>query len=233
MRWVIILIFCIQWNINESCQLIISVLYGVVRHIRVYPQFFKVTNCQYFGKVLTDYLTFLNAVRHTWNLQIDLVILIGCYQACSSVPKVLQITNYQYLSIELIDWLGSLHVVRHTRKLWIDPITLVACGQICSGVHTLLWNTKLPIFFFIFYFLFNWLSLHARLNSHYKAWSYKKKEHKKIKTYRKHAVNRCLLILDYKPLRSLVKGKHFYRKRIPDPSCARKETVDIGHPCNF
>ena len=28
-------------------------------------------------------------------------------------------------------------------------------------------------------------SLHARLNSHYKAWNCKKKKHKKIKTYRK------------------------------------------------
>ena len=27
---------------------------------------------------------------------------------------------------------------------------------------------------------FNWDSLHARLNSHFKAWSYKKKKHKKI-----------------------------------------------------
>ena len=44
--------------------------------------------------------------------------------------------------------------------------------------------------------------------------SYKKKEHKKIKAYRKSlykepTVNRCLLILlDLKPLRSYVKGKH-------------------------
>ena len=29
------------------------------------------------------------------------------------------------------------------------------------------------------YFCFNWNSLHARLNSHYEAWSYKKKKHKK------------------------------------------------------
>ena len=28
-------------------------------------------------------------------------------------------------------------------------------------------------------FLLNWDSLHARLNSHYEAWSYKKKKHKK------------------------------------------------------
>ena len=34
-------------------------------------------------------------------------------------------------------------------------------------------------------FFFNWDSLHARLNSHYKAWNYKKKKHKKIKTYMK------------------------------------------------
>ena len=32
---------------------------------------------------------------------------------------------------------------------------------------------------------FNWDSLHARLNSHYKTWSYKKKKHKNVKVYRK------------------------------------------------
>ena len=34
-------------------------------------------------------------------------------------------------------------------------------------------------------FFFNWDSLHARLISHYKAWGYKKKKHKKIKANRK------------------------------------------------
>ena len=34
-------------------------------------------------------------------------------------------------------------------------------------------------------FLKNWDSLHARLNSHYKAQSYKKKMHKKITAYKK------------------------------------------------
>ena len=53
------------------------------------------------------------------------------------------------------------------------------------------------------YFFFKWDSLHARLNSHYKAWSYNKKVHKKIKVYRKSlykelTVNSCLLILDLK-----------------------------------
>ena len=37
----------------------------------------------------------------------------------------------------------------------------------------------------VFFFLLNWDSLNARLNSHYKAWSYKKKKHNMIKGYRK------------------------------------------------
>ena len=43
----------------------------------------------------------------------------------------------------------------------------------------------LSVPFLYFFFLFNWDSLHTRLNSHYKAWSYKKKKHKKIKAHRK------------------------------------------------
>ena len=39
--------------------------------------------------------------------------------------------------------------------------------------------------FFFFFFFFNWYSLHTRLNSHYEAWSYKKRKHKKVKAYRK------------------------------------------------
>ena len=59
----------------------------------------------------------------------------------------------------------------------------------------------------------NWDSLHARLNSHQNAWSYKKKKHKKIEVYRKSlqkepTVNGCLLILDLKPFRLQFKGKH-------------------------
>ena len=41
---------------------------------------------------------------------------------------------------------------------------------------------NLTIFFFFF---FNSYSLQARLNSHYEAWSYKKRKHKKVKAYRK------------------------------------------------
>ena len=34
-------------------------------------------------------------------------------------------------------------------------------------------------------FFFNWYSLHARLSSHYDAWSYKKRNHRKVKAYSK------------------------------------------------
>ena len=73
-------------------------------------------------------------------------------------------------------------------------------------------NVTMHCFFFILFF--NWDSLHARLNSHYKAWSYKKKKHKKIKAFRKFlqkepTICRCLIILDLKPFRLQVKGKHY------------------------
>ena len=45
-------------------------------------------------------------------------------------------------------------------------------------------KAKKELLFFYFIF-FNWDSIHARLNSHYEAWGYKKK--KKTKAYRKYA----------------------------------------------
>ena len=41
------------------------------------------------------------------------------------------------------------------------------------------WSTEIILF------LFNWYSLHARLNSYYEEWSYKKRKHKNVKAYRK------------------------------------------------
>ena len=35
-------------------------------------------------------------------------------------------------------------------------------------------------------FFFDWDSLHARLNNYYKAWSYRKKKHKKVNLFRKN-----------------------------------------------
>ena len=52
-------------------------------------------------------------------------------------------------------------------------------GSILRHTLFLLYINEIPSDFF-----FNWDSLHARLNSHYKAWSYKKST-KKITGYRK------------------------------------------------
>ena len=90
--------------------------------------------------------------------------------------------------------------------------------SLCGIFH---FDSVLFLLKFIFYFkgaskncksvrkgiFFNWDLLHPRLNSHYKAWSYKKNKQKKSKASRKSVlkestVNRCLLILDLKPFRS-------------------------------
>ena len=76
---------------------------------------------------------------------------------------------------------------------------------------------------------FNWDSLQARLNSHYRAWSYKKKKHKKIKAYRKSlqkepTVNKSLLILDLKPFRC-VKGKHSIGRELQNLAVRGKELL--------
>ena len=67
-----------------------------------------------------------------------------------------------------------------------------------GSITEILWNE---------YNFFDRDSLHARLNSHYKAWSSKKKKHKKAESYRtsvqkEPTVKKFLLILDLKPLKS-------------------------------
>ena len=74
------------------------------------------------------------------------------------------------------------------------------------------------------------IGIHARLNNHYETWIYNKKNNKKVKAYRKSeepTVKRCVLILDFKATKVIGQRKAFYRYRIPESNCARKETVDI------
>ena len=84
-----------------------------------------------------------------------------------------------------------------------DPITDGWKDRQTLFPSTIPATTTGPTIFFLF---FNWNSLHARLNSKYEAWSYKKNEHKKIKSYRKYVkkeltVKRCLSVLNLKPFR--------------------------------
>ena len=72
----------------------------------------------------------------------------------------------------------------------------------------------------------NWGSLYARLNSHYEAWSHKKKKHEKVKVYRKSVYKEPNSIL--KATKIIRQRKGFYRQKIiPESSCARKKTIDI------
>ena len=52
-------------------------------------------------------------------------------------------------------------------------------NSVINAVFPIWQIVELPNFFL------NWDSLHAILNSHCKAWSYRKKKHKKIKAYKK------------------------------------------------
>ena len=75
-------------------------------------------------------------------------------------------------------------------------------GQNIGTYFVVYWPKSKACVFFL-----NWDSLHAKLNCHYEAWSYKKRSTKKITGYRKSVqkeltVKRCLLILDLKPHRT-------------------------------
>ena len=77
---------------------------------------------------------------------------------------------------------------------------------------------------------FTWDSFHARLKGQFKAWSYKKKKHKKIKAYRKSlqkepTVKRCLLILDLNPFRSWVKGQYSIGREFQSLAVQGKELL--------
>ena len=69
---------------------------------------------------------------------------------------------------------------------------LLLCSRCASFFHSHIiccslspFTTHFTQWIFQYLFFFYWDSLHANLNSHYKAWSYKKKKHKKIKAYKK------------------------------------------------
>ena len=51
-------------------------------------------------------------------------------------------------------------------------------------IYLMHWSNEFKKYIYIYIF-FNWDSPHARLNSHYEAWSYKKRSTKRIIGYRK------------------------------------------------
>ena len=61
-------------------------------------------------------------------------------------------------------------------------LNLEACSTLRKKIKFSITQTCIKLFFLK---KKNWDSLHARLNSHHKAWSYMKKKQKKIKAHRK------------------------------------------------
>ena len=120
------------------------------------------------------------------------------------------------------------HFVKNTDKFQKNLPHILCMAYSCTGFTSLCLTSffsvdHLPCIYAWFLILFHltqvrfsqsthllmWCSLHARLNSYYEAWSYKKST-KKITGYisvsvqKEPTVKRCLLILDFKPLRSQV-----------------------------
>ena len=63
-------------------------------------------------------------------------------------------------------------------------VSKICPSGLIFGGGAYIWGREAYIWDFFFLF-FNWASLHARLNSYYEAWSYKKRSTKKITGYRK------------------------------------------------
>ena len=84
---------------------------------------------------------------------------------------------------------------------WEEGASLALVGHPSSDAVTI----KIPYGAYLYlidqpctpsFLSFNWNSLYATLNIHYKAWSYNKKKYKRIKKYKRLE----LLILNLKPL---------------------------------
>ena len=98
----------------------------------------------------------------------------------------------------------KLYFIQFLREIYMEKMLQELFRRLFLGAHTVqtvpkyIWTQH--CFRRVF---FNCDCLYARLKSHCKAWSYKKKKRKKNKAYRKslseeRTVNRCLLILDLK-----------------------------------
>ena len=123
-----------------------------------------------------------------------IVVVLSTLGMPSCTHQIWQYQRFEYFEVYLCkNQLYLLLLSRDTAKILqtcyfkyfrqdqpYSPILMVStCRKVCLSASKKS-TSSLSSFFF-----FNWNSLHARLNSHYEAWSYKKKKHKKITAYRK------------------------------------------------
>ena len=127
-------------------------------------------NVKYWNTVLKQSLHFLDLPQLTYEILNFLLLLalkacffniVSCFNICWFLLLALKACCFNIVSCFNICWF----LLTHFRPMFI----------VYNPWKHLKWLT---VFLF---FLFNWDSLHARLNSQCKVWSYKKKKHKKIK----------------------------------------------------
>ena len=111
-------------------------------------------------------------------------------------------------------------VALYLYKSTIQPCILLSCRGWCSQL-------LLGIFL-------NWDSVYVMLKNHYNAWGYKKKNCKKIKTYtgnvfRKNLYLKVSVNSRLNVFQMIGQRKAFYRQRISESSCVRKEIADIDN----
>lgn len=121
-----VLIFCIQSDIQKTYESVLSFLLGVVSHIQGCPKCSKIANYQYLWKEMSGkrWIPWLFVCSQTW---VRATCKLGhfCWVWSGMVHvwnciKFSKIRNKQYLGKELSDSLDILQTVRHGPKLWIN-----------------------------------------------------------------------------------------------------------------
>ena len=80
--------------------------------------------------------------------------------------------------------------VKHLRQRYLQKLLTVFAKTSIPELYIYIYiyryiDIYIDIYIYIHIYIFSCDSLHARLNSYYEAWSYKKKKHKKMTGYRK------------------------------------------------
>ena len=113
----------------------------------------------------------------------DLCRLVGhhwlTFEVTETIVKISSRSENNFTNIYSVLYLIDLQTNGKLKEEIID-CKAKSFDKICIIV-----NVGLDILGNTFAVFFNWDSLHARLNSRYEAWSYKKRKHKKVKAYRK------------------------------------------------
>ena len=117
-----------------------------------------------------------NNIKNTWK---EIKSLISLKTVASNILTVLSLDN--------VDTVTNPYDIANTFNNYFASIaeTTKKKKNIHINIFPIIFQMKIVALYFCNFIFFNWYSLHARLNNHYEAWSYKKRKHKKVKAYKK------------------------------------------------